>query len=40
MKTNALMEECYQRFVTPETERQVSLAVDIAERILDRKSVV
>lgn len=35
MKTNALMDECRRRFVTPETERQVSLAVDIAERIFD-----
>ncbi|MCQ2330616.1 MAG: helix-turn-helix transcriptional regulator [Paludibacteraceae bacterium] len=35
MKTNLLMEECRQRFVTPEVQKQVDFAVTIADRVYD-----
>ncbi len=33
MKINALMEECRQRFVTPEIQKQVDMCVAIANNI-------
>lgn len=35
MEKSTLFEQCVEQFVTPEVDRQVDLAVDIANRLID-----